>query len=532
MRKSLPTHPSCLIPRPSSLVPLPSSKFLTLKEKSTETKGVKVRPLHGIGVGVAVVLMAAQGAAQAPAGQTLKPLAVTQLEDRQQTSDLDDTKQISLTVSEPAALTDLLLVLTRDTRLSVVPDPDVAGTFRGDLKNVTLRQAIEMILEPYGFDYSVQGNIIRVFKRRVETRIFDLNYVATRRSASRSLAASSSIGSASVETTRDGERPDAAGPNGSSTVLRDGDAADLLTDLATGMQTLLSSDGKFNLDRKAALLQVSDYPDRLDKVSLYLDAVHNRASRQVSIQAKVIEIALNDDFLSGINWNLAVERAGDSVSTTQPVVPAGTTGTFATALNIKDLSGLLNALAAQGKVNVLASPRVNVLNNEPAVMRVGTQDVFFRTTSQVDATTGRILQTTEPQSVTEGVVLSVTPQVSGDGMINLSISPSLTERTGQAVSRFGDAVPILSVREADTLVRVHENETIVIAGLTEERPLKGQAKVPVIGAVPGIGSLFRRETRTMRKTDLVILLTPSILTPARVAETVEREQHRMSESIR
>src|SRR4029079_13473376 len=96
--------------------------------------------------------------------------------------------------------------------------------------------------------------------------------------------------------------------------------------------------------------------------------------------------------------------------------------------------------------------------------------VLFKPPADTDAVIGLILQTAvEPQAITEGVVLSVTPQISGDGMINLSISPSLTERTGQAVSRFGDTVPILSVREADTLVRVHENETIVIAGLMNER---------------------------------------------------------------
>jgi type II secretory pathway component GspD/PulD (secretin) len=162
-------------------------------------------------------------------------------------------------------------------------------------------------------------------------------------------------------------------------------------------------------------------------------------------------------------------------------------------------------------------------------MRVGTQDVFFKTTSQVDATTGRILQTTvEPQAITEGVVLSVTPQIAGDGMINLSISPSLTERTGQAVSRFGDTVPILSVREADTLVRVHENETIVIAGLMDERTSKQQSKVPLIGDLPGIGGLFRRDSRRSRKTDLVILLTPTIMTPARVPQSAAQEEKRVS----
>ena len=100
------------------------------------------------------------------------------------------TRPVSITLSEPTPITDLLLMLVRDTRLSVVPDPDVQGTFRGELNDVTLRQALEMILQPHGYDYSVQGNLIRVFKRRFETRRFDLNYVITRRSGSRTLSAS------------------------------------------------------------------------------------------------------------------------------------------------------------------------------------------------------------------------------------------------------------------------------------------------------------------------------------------------------
>jgi MSHA biogenesis protein MshL len=501
---------------------------------------VELRPLHRIGVIAAYLLVTAQGAAQVPApppqaGQPaaqapLRPLAVTQLDERQPGNDLDSARPISITLSDPTPITDLLLVLARDTRLSIVPDPDVEGTFRGDLKDVTLRQALEMILQPHGLDYSVQGNLIRVFRRRVETRIFDLNYVVTRRSGSRSLAASSSVAPGAGPNMAGVAEQNGAGINsGSSAQVTGSDAGDIFTDLSAGVQTLLSADGKFNLDRKAALLQASDYPDRLDKVALYLDAVENRAMRQVSIQAKVIEVVLNEAFAAGINWNLIVHQAGNSVSLTQSVAPTGAAGTFTAGLYINDFTGLLKAFAAQGKVNVVASPRVNALNNEPAIMRVGTQDVFFKTTSQVDATTGRILQTTvEPQAITEGVVLSVTPQIAGDGMINLSISPSLTERTGQAVSRFGDTVPILSVREADTLVRVHENETIVIAGLMDERTSKQQSKVPLIGDLPGIGGLFRRDSRRSRKTDLVILLTPTIMTPARVPQSAAQEEKRVS----
>jgi MSHA biogenesis protein MshL len=474
--------------------------------------------IRKIRLGVAAVLFAAtaQGAAQVPAQQPstdqappLRQLAVTQLDERQQGSDLDSARPVTITLSDPAPITDLLLMLVRDTRLSVVPDPDVQGTFRGELKDVTLRQALEMILQPHGFDYSLQGNLIRVFKRRLETRRFDLNYVITRRTASRTVSASNAIA-----------------PLGSSAEVTSTDAGDIFGDLSVGVQTLLSPEGRFNIDKKAALLQATDFPDRLDQIQLYLDAVQNRATRQVQIQAMVIEVVLNDEFADGLDWNRLVERAGDSISVTQNVAPsAGRTMTG--GLNIKDVAGLLSALASQGAVNVMASPTVNALNNEPAIMRVGTQDVFFKTTTQTDAVTGRVLHTTEPQAITEGVVLSVTPQIASDGMINMSIAPSLTERTGQATSRFGDTAPILSVREADTLVRVHDNETIVIAGLMDERARPEVRKVPFLGDLPGVGKMFRGERTSRRKTDLLILLTPTIMTPARVAQATASELERV-----
>ena len=136
--------------------------------------------------------------------------------------------------------------------------------------------------------------------------------------------------------------------------VTDTDDGDIFGDLSTGVQTLLSPEGRFNMDKKAALLQATDFPDRLDQIQLYLDAVQNRATRQVQIRAMVIEVLLNDKFEAGLNWPLLIERAGDSVSLTQNVPP--TAGMTTAGLNIKDFTRLLSALASQGTVNVMASP--------------------------------------------------------------------------------------------------------------------------------------------------------------------------------
>ena len=383
------------------------------------------------------------GAQSAP----LPTLPITQLDVRQTDPDLDG-RRVSLAFPRPTPVRDVLIRLVRNTRLSVIADPAVAQAFVGELKNVSVREALDVIVEPLGLDYIVRGQVIRVFPRERETRFYNVDYVVTQRTAR--------------------------------------DSPNLYADLTEGIRSLLSEGGRMSLDRTAALLGVTDTPDRLAKVEQYLEAVMLRATRQVQIEARVIEVELREEFSAGIDWRLVVS----ALTATPPVTP-GPPGSATLAIKASDYSALLRALAAQGTVDVLSSPRITAMNNEPAVMRVRTHDVYFIATSQVDPS-GRILQTTAtPHSVTEGITLSVTPQISVDGVIHLSITPTIAQRTGVATSRSGETVPVISVREADTLARVRQGETIVIAGLMQDREAAGSAK--------------------HLKTDLVILLTPTLM---------------------
>jgi MSHA biogenesis protein MshL len=465
---------------------------------------------------------------------TLAPVPVTQLDQHAKHADLDGS-HISLSFAEPTSIRDILMLLVRDTRLSVIPDPSLDQQFVGDLKNVTVREALDLILEPLGLDYSIRGNVIRVFPRELETRLYSIDYVITQRTGSRSLNASTGAqgGAAGTGATGGvgvggtGTGGGVSGGGGSSASVSGSDAPNLYADLLEGVRNLLSPDGRVNIDRTAALLQVTDRPSRLEQIEQYLDAVLLRATRQVQIEAKVIEVTLNDQYSAGINWNAVLGTLGKSVNVTQTLAPA-TSGGLTMALDLKDFTALINAFSTQGKVNVLSSPRVTAMNNEPAIMRIGTQDVFFVTTTQVNPATGEILQSAvTPQMLTEGVVLSVTPQISADGIIHMSLNPSITERTGVAISRLGDQVPIVSVRETDTLVRVHQGETVVIAGLMQDRTTTDTAKTPVLGDLPVVGGLFRRTEKQHAKTDLVILLTPTLLGPGEVAANTSREIQRL-----
>ena len=193
------------------------------------------------------MLSAVSALAQTPQRPAPMPtLPLTQLDDRILASDLDN-RTFTLTFAQPVPVRDLLLLLVRGTSLSVVPDPSANGTFIGELKNVTVRQALGLILRPLGLDYALDGGVIRVFRREAETRLFDLNYIAIERAGA-----------------GDGRRRRRTRTSASVTTTT---RTDVFEELGAGVRSLLTEHATFNIDRKAGLLQVTDFPERLDRVS-------------------------------------------------------------------------------------------------------------------------------------------------------------------------------------------------------------------------------------------------------------------------
>lgn len=398
--------------------------------------------------------------AQAPLrpGQ-LPTLPLTQLDDRTLAADLDN-RAFTLTFAQPVAIPDLLLLLVRGTSLSVVPDPGIAGTFIGELKNVTVRQALDLILPPLGLDYTVDGSIVRVFRREPETRLFDINYVATIRTGTAAVGTSDEEGSfARVASTT---------------------SADVFADIAKGVQTLLSDRATFNVDRKAGLLQVTDFPERLERVALYLDAIHDRALRQVQIDARVIEVELNDPDAQTLDWDQLAQSSAQTSGASGPPRPV------INGLRVRDVGRFMAALAAQGTVTLLANPRVLVINNEPAVVHAGSDP----------AGAGGDARSGEPD-----VTLAVTPHIATDGMVMLSMSPMVGVHSSDPDGK----TPAVAVRELDTLARVADGETLVIAGFRREREVR-ERRVGLTG-----GWFGRSTVVTRKRVELVILLTPRIL---------------------
>jgi hypothetical protein len=426
---------------------------------------------------------------QAPTGApALQPLAVTQLEARSRVGDLD-ARLVSVRAPEAQPLVDVLFRLVRESGFSLVPDPDVSGVFVGDLQNVTVRQALELVLRPQGLDYAVQDRSIRVFRRRMETRFFDINALGGRRVARRWPVASGV------------ERSLPPGP----------EEPDVLDEIVAGVRALVTDAGRVHLDRTAGVLQVTEYPDRLDRVSLYLDTVLERLGRQVAVSAHVIEVELADSAAAGIDWQ-AVWRA---------VGAAGRPGSEARPLAVPVAAAparVLEALSAQGRVRVLAAPRAVAAHNEPLWLRVATDEIVWLPAAHLDEASRRQGSAAEtPQVVSEGVMLAVTPHIASDGIVELQISPRVAERAGTATSRAAAAPAVLAVREAETVVRAADGEPVLVAGLIRERPTVVRRRPPVLGALPLLGGRFERAVSQLVRTELVVLLTATIVTPGRIA---------------
>lgn len=378
---------------------------------------------------------ASPAVAQAPRMPTL-PL--TQLDERGPATDLDN-RTLTLTFAQPVPVKDLLLLLVRGTNLSLIPDPGITGAFIGELKNVTIRNALDSILPPLGLDYLVDRGFIRVFARERDTRLFDIDYIAAERSAT------STLGGRAVD-------PGGLSSASVSTVT----TTDIFADLTRGVQTLLSERATFNLDRKAGLLQVTDFPERLDRIADYLDAVEGRVQRQVEFDTRIVEVEL-EGLATGVDWR--VIAAG---MTAGPSTPAAAPARRSlTGLRVTDLTRFMSLLGEQGKVKTIQNSRLVTLNNEPAIVR------------------------------SETLTLSVTPQIAPDGVVMLSLTPMLK-------------APVIA--ESDTLARVADGETLVLSGFTHDREVRERSNLGRRG-----GWFGRRTVVTEKRVEIVILLTPKVL---------------------
>ena len=439
-------------------------------------------------------------------------------------------------------------------------DPSVQGQVTMSLSDVTLEGALNALVLPYGYQYQVQANVLRVIPARLETRIYELDYVSVARvgtsstviqrtlGSGRSSGAAATntgvgasgfggVGGGSITSTTvadfwDGLRlalegivfAGAAGGDSvvaSSTSTTGSAASTVAGSSVRGPAAASRSAGgrRLTIDPLPGLVSVTAAPEILAEVEAYIIAIERSVQRQVLLEAKIVEVRLNDNFEFGIDWSLVRRIGGVNLA-----FNAGATGTQFT-LDDDDgdvddsINIVLRALESQGDVNVLQTPQLSVLNNQPASFAVTTDDVFFEITRTpvIGPTGGTIGFTQEivPVQVSAGITLDVVAQIGADNVISMNVRPSITdiiaERTVELQDGTQASAPVIDRRETDTMVRVRDGETAVIGGLMTTREGRDRTGIPGLRDLPLIGPIFGSTSQSTEKRELVIFITPRIV---------------------
>ena len=441
--------------------------------------------------------------------------------------------------------------LVDDSPYSIAVHPSVSGVISLNLKAVTMQEVLNVVRELYGYDIRQQGRVIQVYPSGIRTETIALDYLFIKRFG----FSSSSVNSGGVSendpnnggnggnnnNNNNGNRANNSGGGnnnagnsrnnsggGSGINIQTENESDLWTELEETLETLVGDEAGRSVivSPQAGLVTVRALPREIEAIKKFLNDSQDHLRRQVVIEAKILEVTLNDDYQQGVNWTRVAGHIGSTdigFSTTGEI--AGTAisstigGTSAISFTNQDFAGVINLLQTQGNVQVLSSPRITATNNQKAIIKVG-EDEYFVTEVSSTTTTGTTTTTTPEIELTpffSGIALDVTPQIDEQGEVILHVHPSVTvTREQNKTIRFDNDDIILplaqsSVRESDTVVKAKSGEIVVIGGLIETRKQDNESKTPLLGDIPVVGELFKSKSKGTSKHELVIMLKPVVV---------------------
>ncbi|HHX8563658.1 pilus (MSHA type) biogenesis protein MshL [Vibrio sp. RM-44-3] len=455
--------------------------------------------------------------------------------------------------------------LVKGTEYSVAIHPAVQGNITVNLSDVTLDEVLSVVQNMYGYDVVKSGKVIQIYPAGMRTVTIPVDYLQFKRSG-RSLTSIVTGSVTSAGTSNSGGSSDSSDSSDSDNGSNSGDSSTTSTG-GTRIETITESDFWPMLQQAVANLIGSDkgqsvvvtpqagvitvraFPDDIREVREFLGVSQERMQRQVILEAKILEVTLNDGYQQGINWSNLSASIGNSgsvvvnrpASALPPLDAIGTLLGGQTNVTISDgnFNAVLSFMSTQGDLNVLSSPRITAANNQKSVIKVGT-DEYFVTELSSNAGNGENSNAVPEVELTpffSGISLDVTPQIDNKGNVFLHVHPAVIEVSEEVkqLNLGGEfqniQLPLAksSIRESDSVIRAKDGDVVVIGGLMKQQNRELVSKVPFLGDVPALGHLFRNVNNVTEKTELVILLKPTVVGVNSWQKELERSRDLLQE---
>ncbi|MEJ5299992.1 MAG: hypothetical protein WHS38_03290 [Thermodesulforhabdaceae bacterium] len=409
----------------------------------------------------------------------------------------------------------LNLVIDREAEASIPPENRL---ITAELQNFTLRKAIDAITEMLNVGYTIKDGVLRIQATREE--VFNLGFILTLRSSRFNLGGD--VLGGGTRSTGGTATAEIANPLSglfelSGETTKEGN--DIYSFIEKSLKDgLLSKDGTFILDRFTGTLMVRDHPRNIHNVKTFIDHLRTRYSKQVIIEARIVEVALNKAHEFGVQWQTILnEEIGQ-----KPTVSSVTNLFWGSGDEAKALvahvtaapyfEAILRMIERYGTVNIISNPKIRAMHGQPALISAGTSIAYVKSIKrETTVTSGTETRetTVETSAVFDGLVFGVIPYVDQDGSILLHLVPiksdvvALTERT---IENNTITLPTVNLRETSTVVKVRPEDMVIIGGIILDKRKEDHSRVPILGRIPGIGALFGQKTKSQEKVELIILL--------------------------